>query len=935
MGIIARTITAVMAILTPTRLLAGNPTPCIEQGFEYAFAGERSILDEFAITKTGELANVPPHSLMGEDMDDRTVMHFLGVRADDKGVPTNDTAVAPPSPPWMDTAMGPSADTTLRGPPTSDTAMAPANRTNRTSGTVLQATTSTYGWEEDKETAYFVQYCQWRCQQFESKLCFFFTYFPTTRVCRLLSVDTARQYSDHAISGFKSCLFNNRAHREPFFKHPVDASTLAAPLPKVSSLLHKFWTIREDEIARNVPSEASVLNPPFSYGDAAANSLLRSTWYRPDWVAIEAKLQREFWTPKHLNATVKELEALGAKTVFAERSVINAQLPIESIPKAAELKTISSITTPRMHKSGSAVRLDDGRHLRRRLVGSVTTEGDQSIATENARKTFEVSGAGTRCVGAISGSYAFTTYPYYDYDTGYFVEDRNNTLAIISSGDLPPFLEEDDDDQEGPFSKYVVSFDSERYAFPYYYGRDEGAEISEICFDVAPETNIAFASAQANDGGQAGFAQAIRAIKEQHNCEGEFDDLILFDEPFFELGVAGEAIEEVVGKGTAYYTGVGNLGPTGYVSEFVDSGYTGPNNGPLHDFNPDPHEVQPFLEFQIFPEANDNEVTFILQWDEPFGGAETDLDMFIAFSDDRGILTTFNTVGISTGGVPFNLVQGYTRGSKDPQEIAFFFNAGDANCVDGDDTNCVFRLFVERVSGPWVGHGAPPAPGRIQILLSTNADARAVYLPVNIRGEDVIVTNGSSIFGHSNTPSALVVATAPFNQTQCQDPCDFEPVDPAQLEPFSSSGGTPILFDENGHRIVPIVPRHPDIAGPDRVSTTRAPTDFFGSSAATPHIVGLGQLMVEANPSLTPFEIYQIIIDTANPIEPPLAPPFNFISGNGFANGFRAVEEALNRLSPAMRAERLERMRKKRLMGKGKGKGSRNGKGKGRMRGKG
>ena len=73
-----------------------------------------------------------------------------------------------------------------------------------------------------------------------------------------------------------------------------------------------------------------------------------------------------------------------------------------------------------------------------------------------------------------------------------------------------------------------------------------------------------------------------------------------------------------------------------------------------------------------------------------------------------------------------------------------------------------------------------------------------------------------------------------------------------QLEPFSSRGPT-----ADGRL-------KPDLVGPDGVSNaTYAPQEFFGTSAATPHIAGAAALVWSAYPPATTAEIHNFLIANA------------------------------------------------------------------------
>jgi Ca2+-binding RTX toxin-like protein len=117
---------------------------------------------------------------------------------------------------------------------------------------------------------------------------------------------------------------------------------------------------------------------------------------------------------------------------------------------------------------------------------------------------------------------------------------------------------------------------------------------------------------------------------------------------------------------------------------------------------------------------------------------------------------------------------------------------------------------------------------------------------------------------------------------------------PPVLEGFSSGGGTPILFDTAGAAITPVVRQKPRIVAPDGTNTTFFGTDipdpgngsdtdafpnFFGTSAATPHAAAFAALLLDANPALTPAQIYTQLETTAIDMGPP---GFDLDTGFGF-----------------------------------------------------
>ena len=86
------------------------------------------------------------------------------------------------------------------------------------------------------------------------------------------------------------------------------------------------------------------------------------------------------------------------------------------------------------------------------------------------------------------------------------------------------------------------------------------------------------------------------------------------------------------------------------------------------------------------------------------------------------------------------------------------------------------------------------------------------------------------------------------------------------MESFSSYGPTAIRFTTSGTSTSDPRSDKPEITAPDGVNTTFFGYDisedadtypnFFGTSAAAPHAAAVAALMLDANGSLTPAQIY-------------------------------------------------------------------------------
>ena len=148
--------------------------------------------------------------------------------------------------------------------------------------------------------------------------------------------------------------------------------------------------------------------------------------------------------------------------------------------------------------------------------------------------------------------------------------------------------------------------------------------------------------------------------------------------------------------------------------------------------------------------------------------------------------------------------------------------------------------------------------------------------------------------GHANAAGAEAVGAAFFEETP-----EYL-TDPPLLEPYSSRGGTPILFSSNGVRLgSSIVRSKPEITAVDGVNTTfffsdsyggDGIDDFFGTSAAAPHAAGIAALMLDAKPGATPQQINAALEDSAIDMN---ALGFDHDSGYGLVQADAAIAALL------------------------------------------
>ena len=351
---------------------------------------------------------------------------------------------------------------------------------------------------------------------------------------------------------------------------------------------------------------------------------------------------------------------------------------------------------------------------------------------------------------------------------------------------------------------------------------DEGRAILQIVHDVAPGASLSFASAF---NGQASFATNILALAAS-GAKVIVDDVIYLAEPMFQDGIVAQAVDSVVAGGVAYFSSAGNQARQSYQSVFragdffadgaFPSAFGAPSflGGIAHNFNLSGGKNH----FQSITIPGFTTVRFSLQWDSPFfsvsgsPGTENDLDIYVLDASVTQVLA----------GSAFNNVGG------DAIEFLGVRNNGAAPVT--------VNLMIVKHSGP--------DPGLLK------------YVYFGFASINEFDTQSSTIFGHANAVGAEAVGAARYSNTP-----SFS-VFPPILESFSSSGGTPSLFDLAGNRLVTPDPRShkPEIVAPDGVDTTFFGSDtdgtgfpnFFGTSAAAPHAAGVAALLLQAKSNLKP-----------------------------------------------------------------------------------
>ena len=356
---------------------------------------------------------------------------------------------------------------------------------------------------------------------------------------------------------------------------------------------------------------------------------------------------------------IEQLKGLGLmpEVINEDLKIVQGWIPGGSVEKAAELGFVSRITPPSYG------------HTR---VGSVTTEGDGIMGSDEARETFGVDGSGIK-VGVIS--------------------DGVDSLAASQlSGDLPNIVQVGD-----PGSG------------------DEGTAILEIVHDIAPGADLAFHGSGVPIT-SLGFIEAIEFFT-NNGADVIVDDIGFLAEPFFQDGSVAQAAAGAVDNGIVYVSSAGNDGDAHYQALFLDTD-PGDEETELHDFGLAAGEGSDVgMTIEVPPNRSS---IVVLQWSNPFGEASDDYDLFLFDPDTDDILDSSTDTQngdddpIEVAGVENNTAVTLfydiviNKFSGEDQTLEIFFNLGGIPVEFNVSENSVY--------------GHPAAPGVISVGATFEGD---------------------------------------------------------------------------------------------------------------------------------------------------------------------------------------------------------------------
>jgi len=324
---------------------------------------------------------------------------------------------------------------------------------------------------------------------------------------------------------------------------------------------------------------------------------------------------------------VQALQAQGMEQIAVYGRMVSGLLPIAALEDVAQLPALK-LARPAYAKS---------------MTGTVTSQGDAAMLSDDARTAFGVDGAGIT-IGTLSDSY----------------DCIGGAAGDVITDDLPAGIQ-------------VLEEESGCAS-----GSDEGRAMMQIIHDVAPGASQAFHSAF---NGTAAFANGITDLATVAGADIINDDVIYFAEPMFQDGIIAQAVDSVKAMGVAYFSAAGNQADESYEASFRNSGVSGYSAGSVrHDFNPGAG-VDSLMKVSIPGGSN---VIFVLQWEDPFysvsgaPGAGTDMDIILYSASGQALA---GAIADNAGG--------------DAVEIfSFTANPGPTK---------TYQIAVDHVSGPLPG----------------------------------------------------------------------------------------------------------------------------------------------------------------------------------------------------------------------------------------
>lgn len=359
---------------------------------------------------------------------------------------------------------------------------------------------------------------------------------------------------------------------------------------------------------------------------------------------------------------------------------------------------------------------------------------------------------------------------------------------------------------------------------------NEGTAMLEIIHELAPGAPLAFWSV-------ATSAEMVQGINALRNAGARIivDDVGFLGEPKFQDGMIAQTVRSFAQAGGVYVGAAGNQTKQHYRATYTRAGGAPPGWAGLHNYLAGGVDVGNSI---VLPSGCS--LLVFLQWNNPWGAARDDFDLFIARASDGAIVA--RSINIQNG-------------TQNPFEAAGVVNNGTAPAA-------VFIAVAEFA----------------RRMGTANIVDYFTFLTCANDAQDFLqyVTPGQSLTGNHAVNEMLLVA-APGAET------------PTVAQSYSSIGPHDIHFPTFESRAVP------NISAVDCVQTRTGQLGHFanpfcGTSAAAPHVVAIAALLLEASPGLGASQVRQMLIGTAVDLGPA---GFDLVYGGGRVDASNAINAAV------------------------------------------